>query len=58
MEEGLIYKIKNKNYEMIKEYKNLILFKDEHGIKECFTKIELYILFAKRGNSETNEKKV
>lgn len=45
MEKGLIYKIKNKNYKMIKEYPNFILFENEFGFKECYTKAELYVLF-------------
>lgn len=46
--EKIIIKVKDKKYEMVKEYKNVILFRDSSGNAECFTKNEINSLLRKQ----------
>ncbi len=34
----------NKKYTLVKIYKNFILYEDEHGVKECFSRHDLGLL--------------
>lgn len=50
----------NRRYTLVKIYKNFIMYEDEHGVKECFSRHELGLLKEqlKPSKSDINPEKV